>query len=57
MVGSACPTTSKEYAAVAEQVDARDLKSLDGDIIRVRFPSAAPSLLRVEFSWQSGKDA
>ena len=30
------------YAGVAEQADARDLKSLDGNIIRVRFPSPAP---------------
>ena len=27
---------------MAEQADARDLKSLDGNIIRVRFPSPAP---------------
>ena len=30
------------YAAVAEQADARDLKSLDGNIVPVRSRSAAP---------------
>ena len=33
------------YAGVAEQADARDLKSLDGNIIRVRFPSPAPFII------------
>lgn len=32
-----------QLAAVAELADARDLKSLDGNIVRVRFPSAAYS--------------
>jgi hypothetical protein len=27
---------------VAELVDARDLKSLDGNVVRVRFPPSAP---------------
>ena len=31
-------------ARVAEQADARDLKSLDRKVIRVQFPSRAPSL-------------
>jgi hypothetical protein len=30
-------------ANVAELVDARDLKSLDGNVVRVRFPPFAPS--------------
>ena len=30
------------YAGVAEQADARDLKSLDRNIIRVQIPSVAP---------------
>ena len=34
------------HAGVAEQADARDLKSLGGDIVRVRFPS--PALLERE---------
>jgi hypothetical protein len=29
-------------ADVAELVDARDLKSLDGNVVRVRFPPSAP---------------
>ena len=33
------------YAAVVEQVDTRDLKSLDRNIIPVRFRSAAPKIL------------
>jgi hypothetical protein len=30
-------------ADVAEQVDARDLKSLDGNVVRVRVPPPAPT--------------
>ena len=30
-------------ADVAELVDARDLKSLDGNVVRVRVPPPAPS--------------
>ena len=34
------------YATVAELADARDLKSLGGDVVRVRFPSVAPYILK-----------
>lgn len=34
-------------ADVAELVDARDLKSLDGNVVRVRFPPSAPEGQRV----------
>ena len=47
--------TIEYYAEVAEQADARDLKSLGGNTIRVRFPSPAPTekdtVFRVLFSW------
>ena len=33
-------------ADVAELVDARDLKSLDGNVVWVRLPPPAPKLLR-----------
>ncbi len=32
------------HAAVAESADARDLKSLGGNTVRVQFPSAAPAM-------------
>ena len=34
------------YAVVAELADARDLKSLGSNVVRVRFPSTAPFLYR-----------
>jgi hypothetical protein len=41
------PQTEKskqiKHADVAELVDARDLKSLDGNVVRVRFPPSAPA--------------
>ena len=36
------PTLVGRYAGVAEQADARDLKSPEGNLVRVRFPSSAP---------------
>ena len=33
---------TNKYAAVVELADTRDLKSLAGDSVRVRLPSAAP---------------
>ena len=45
-------------ADVAELVDARDLKSLDGNVVRVRVPPPAPliSLGNMEFfAAQSGR--
>jgi hypothetical protein len=32
-----------KHADVAELVDARDLKSLDGNVVRVRVPPPAPA--------------
>ena len=32
-------------ADVAELVDARDLKSLDGNVVRVRVPPPAPTMI------------
>ena len=37
------PPSHEGYAAVAELVDATDSKSVSGDRVGVRFPSAAPS--------------
>ena len=36
---------NKFHAAVVESADTRDLKSLDGNIVRVQVSSAAPSAL------------
>jgi hypothetical protein len=48
MLETLCAETGKKlwninYADVAELVDARDLKSLDGNVVRVRVPPPAPS--------------
>ena len=42
--GSPAGVASEGNAAVAELVDALDLKSSCGDTVRVRFPPAAPAI-------------
>src|SRR5262249_40717247 len=37
-----CAVLQGPHADVAELVDARDLKSFDGTVVRVRFPPSAP---------------
>ena len=38
-----CRREAKQYAGVAEQADAQDLKSCGSDTVPVRFRSSAPS--------------
>jgi hypothetical protein len=40
-------------ADVAELVDARDLKSLDGNVVRVRVPPPAPRFALRGYAWPS----
>ena len=49
-------------ADVAELVDARDLKSLDGNVVWVRVPPPAPRSALMGYAWrghagQSGRSA
>ena len=40
-------------ADVAELVDARDLKSLDGNVVWVRVPPPAPRFALTGYAWRS----
>ena len=42
-----------KHADVAELVDARDLKSLDGNVVRVRVPPPAPRFALTCYTWRS----
>jgi hypothetical protein len=43
-------------ADVAELVDARDLKSLDGNVVWVRVPPPAPRSALTGYAWRSHAD-
>ena len=42
-----------KHADVAELVDARDLKSLDGNVVWVRVPPPAPRFALKGYAWRS----
>ena len=43
-----CKSGALKYAGVAEWADAWDLKSHDGNIVRVQLPSPAPTIWKME---------
>ena len=45
------PLPTSPHAAVVEQADTRDLKSLGGDLVPVQVRSAAPDLYVFQFLW------